>query len=193
MYFDSCWPNPLYCQHEHEMRHNMCWPNKSHASDDTKCIWTRLTQPLKCQRGHKILLTMCFPNPSLAWKDTKCPSTCDDETRNKPARTQIKSLFEVTKIMPTRTHVLTKQIPCQWWHKMYRTCFDTTPKMPARTQNPSYHVLSKPIPRLRRHKMCLYMCWRGYLHLFWPNTSHSSNETKYTSNPVHASEDTICI
>ena len=151
---------PLYCQHEHEMYFDSCWPNPSIGNMNTKCVSTCVDP---CQRGHKIDLTMCCPNPSHAWEDTKCPSTCGDETCNKPARIQIKSLFEVTNT-----------VPCQQEHKMHlnlcwpnlshasediSTCFDQTPLMAATRQNIPQLVLTKPRTCQRGHHMHLNMCW----------------------------------
>ena len=120
--------------------------------------------------------------------------------------------------------MLTKPIPFQRGHKMHINmfwpnpthasdninCFSTwvyqSSPMPARTQNSSQHVLTKPIPCHRGHKMNLNWCWpnvtdvsegkrkllqlvltktnpwkRGhktYLNMSWPNTSPASEDTK---------------
>ena len=214
MHFDSCWPNPSIA--------NMNTKCVSTCVDQTNPMPVRtqnvsehvLTQPLKCQRGHKIHLTMCCPIPSYAWEDTKCPSTCVDETRNKPARTQIKSLFEVTKT-----------VPCQQEHKMHlnlcwpnlshasediSTCVDQTPLMAATRQNIPQLVLTKPRTCQRCH-MHLNMCWpipsyaiedtkfipacvdqtkpsqrifKMHLKIYYPNLTHAIQDTKYISNCV---------
>jgi len=39
---------PKQCQREHKMHLNMCWPNPSHTSEDTRCI----SKLIQCQRGH---------------------------------------------------------------------------------------------------------------------------------------------
>ena len=84
----------LPCHQWHKIYLNVCWPNSSHASEDTKCISTCvhqspempvrtqhvfqdvLTKPIPCQSGHKIYLNMSWSNPSHAREDTKQLSTC---------------------------------------------------------------------------------------------------------------------
>ena len=213
MYFDSCW---LYCQHEHEMRLNMCWPNKSHASDDTKCIEHVLTQPLKCQRGHKIHLTMCCPNPYHAWEDTKCASTCVDE--------DISTCFDQTHLiaatrqnipqtpyMPARTpyaskHVLTNSLLCHWGHKIqpnhaseYSKCIKTylnqTLHMPSRTQIISQIVLC----HASNDKRCFSTCVEQIPSNASADTNCISTWYHYMCvnecwpNPSHSIVDRKCI
>ena len=60
--------------------------------------------------------------------------------------------------------------------KYISTFVDQTHPMPARTQNASQHVLTKPLPWERGHKM--------YLNLSWPNPSYASEDTKCISTCV---------
>ena len=157
---------------------NMCWPNPTHASKHTKCIWT------------------CFDYINDANEDTKCIWTCIEQTNSISARTQNVS-----------QHVLTKQIPCQRGRKMNlnmswsnpshtnqaKQCISTcTPSMPAKTQNVSQfqthympartkNVLTKYIQCKRGHKMFVNICWvnKIYLHFYWPNPSLDSEGTKF--------------
>ena len=105
--------------------------------------------------------------------------------------------------------VLTKLIPCQRVHKMYRrmswpipthaseitksisTCFGQTHNMPVRAQNISQHVLTKRKPCQRGQTM--------HIKMRWPNLSHASQDKKkhaslhvYTKL-IPTSEDTKCI
>ena len=78
-------------------------------------------------------------------------------------------------------------------------CFSTwvyqSSPMPARTQNSSQHVLTKPIPCHRGHKMHLNRCWpnlthvsegkKNYFNLCWPNLSHESEDIKCISTWVY--------
>ena len=199
MHFDSCWPNPSIA--------NMNTKCVSTCVDQTNPMPVRtqnvsehvLTQPLKCQRGHKIHLTMCCPIPSYAWEDTKCPSTCVDETRNKPfhARDDTKSK---TPPFPVRTRNIFQPLNCHRWQKSISTHDDQTTTTPAKTQNVSQLVLTKSLPCLRVHKMQLNMCWPNlsyaskdkiHLDICWPNTSmparteDGSHHVDYI--PFHAS------
>ena len=131
-----------------------------------------LTKPLPSQRWHKMYLNMSthvhrthpilmrrlvltkfrqgqgrnklYPNLSHSSEDTKCIS-CVDESPP----------------MPTRTQDVSQPV----WYE--------TILMPARTQNASKHVLTKPIPCQREHKINLNMCW--------PNSSHASEAPNYIS------------
>ena len=142
----------------HKMHLNVCWPNTSYASKDTKCILTCiiqtppmcddtkytstcLTKPIPCQWGHKMHLNKCWTNPS------------------KPARA-----LNVSQL------VLNKLLKCQGGHNILLIKCWQPPPMPARTKKESQHVLNKPIPCQRGHKMHLNMCWS--------NQSHASEHTK---------------
>ena len=120
---------------------------------------------------------------------------------------------------------MTKLSPCQWGHKMYlsicwpnpthasedakwnSTCIVQSQPLPAWMQNASQQELSKDIPWQRIQNM--------HLNMWWPNPSHSSEDTKCIltcvdqihpmpeitqmclnlcwSNPFHASEETNYI
>ena len=141
---------------------NMCWPNSSHVTDETKCTSkcvdethpmparTRkasqnvLTKPVPCQREHKIYLNLCWTNLSHGNEDTKYISTCVEQTYLMPGRTQ-----NISQL------VLTKPLLCHRGYKMHLSmCF-----MPARKKHLSQLVLKTPIPCQRGHKIYLKLCW----------------------------------
>ena len=94
-----------------------------------------------------------------------------------------------TRSMPAKTqHVTTTRSLAREDTKCISTCIDPTPPMSLRAQNVSLHVLSKPIPCLRGHKIYLNLCWpnpfilqrkhRKHLNLCWTYLSHASVDTK---------------
>ena len=179
----------------HKMHLYMCSPNPSHASKDTKYISTCADQTYLFES--KDTKCICWTNASNAREDTKCIQTCVVQSHLMSARTQNVS-----------QHVLTELIPCQRGHKInfnmswanpnhastdtkcILTWIDQTQPMTAKTPNASQHVLPKPLPCQRRHKI--------YLNTFWQNLCYASKDTKYVSTcvdqtPFHASKDTKCI
>ena len=163
----------IICLRGHIIYLNLCWPNPSHISEDTKCI-SICTKLLPSQRGHKMYLKMCWPNASCACADTSCIPTCVEETQPMRAETQnaTQSVLakpshssEDTKCisiwvdqihhLPARPqiasqHVLSKPILCQRGHRMCLTCVDKTLLMPARRQNIPLLLLKKKTPPLQR-------------------------------------------
>ena len=179
----------------------MCWPNPSHASEDTKCISTcvdqtpplvartqsasqhMLTEFSPCQRGQKMNLAMWWPNLSHASEDKKCISLY---------LTNPIQASEVTKCISTSIEQNPSYQRGQKMHlymcwpnpshasedtKCIATCVDKTPPLPVRKTNLSQHVLTKPIPWQRECKMHPNMCW--------PNPSHTSKDTKFISTCGH--------
>ena len=109
-----------------------------------------------------MFLNMCWPNTYQASEDSNCISTCVDQNQAIPARTQ-----NIPK------HVLTKSIPCQRGHKMYRhMCWANTSHATADTKC----ILT-----------CVNQCQRGHkmhLNICWPNPSYAIEGTKCISTCV---------
>ena len=170
----------------------LCWPNPTHASENTKCFSAFVDKNPPMLMIRQNYFNMYRPNTSNAIEDTKCISTFVDQTPPIPSRTQNLS-----------QHVLTKPILCQQEHKIdlklrwpnKSHCSEDikyisigvwqTPPMPARTKNTSQLLLTKPKTCQRGHKTYLNMCW--------PNHYHASEEKKCISTPSYASEETKCF
>ena len=197
---------------------NMCWPNPSSVSEHTKCIstyvdqtslmlaWTLnasqhvLNKPRPCQPKHKMYLNLCWSVPSHAYEEIKCKSTYLEQTYpNAREDTKFTSTCaDQTPPMPARSRnvsqlLLTSSLPRQRRHKIYLNICWTNPSHAARSHNVSHmcwkappvlarkqntnpHMLTKPIPFQRGHKI--------YLHLCWPYTSNASEVTKCFSTCV---------
>ena len=155
----------------------MCWPNPSHANEDSKCISTCVEQwhrwqkmhlnmcwpkrqrghkmhlnwywpkTLLCERGHKIYLNMYWRKPIQCHRGLQCFSN-----------------MWWSNI--TYTNEDTKSLTYQWGKKIISACV-----VKARTQNVSQHELTKHFPWERGHKMLLKMCW--------PNAYQASEDTKF--------------
>ena len=166
------------------MHLNMCWPNLSHASKETKCISTCADQTPPMPAKKQNLSQYKFKiNPFLANEDTNCISTYVDHIHPTKARTpNVSQLVFIKPISLQRGQKL--YFNMSWSNpshasedtKCISTCIDKTPPMPARTQYLSQHVLAKPFPRQRGHNMHFNMCW--------PNASHVSEDTKWISTCV---------
>ena len=142
--------NPIPCQRGLIIHLNICWPNTSHASEDTECISTfvyqthstpgkicirtcvDLTDP-QAREDAKYISThpmtamsqnvsnLCWENPSNA---TKCILMSDDWTPYIPERTQVLFLL-----------LFTKPSPWEWDTKYISTCVEQTHPITARTKN----------------------------------------------------------
>ena len=158
---------------------NFCWPNTSHASENTKCVKesfpyqpTRnvtqllLTKLVECQKESKMNFNFWWANPSHASKD-KCISTCVKEIPPMPVRTRNLSQILLTKRFPCKridqTPLKKANTESIW------TWVDQTSNMPARKQNSSQHALTENMKCHQEQKMKLSMRW---------------------SRPSHACEDT---
>ena len=133
-----------------KMHFIMCWPNPSHASQDTKCISTSVeqtppkaartenaTQPIttkliQCQRGLKIHLNLCWPSSTMQ------------------ARSQ---------------NVLRNPSHASQDTKCISTCFDQDA-----CEDKTHRVLTELLPWKPGNKLHIYMCW--------PNLSNASEDTK---------------
>ena len=80
---------PLICLRWHKMNLNICWPNLSHANEDTKRMSPSfdqahpmsarsqyvskhsLNKPLPCHRARKMHINMCWQNPTHISENTK--------------------------------------------------------------------------------------------------------------------------
>ena len=162
---------PFPCQLGHKIPLNICWPNPSQASEDTKCISTCvnqtsptsqhfpqhvclkihyqhvLTKRIRCQRAHIMHLKICWPNPINASKDTKRNSTSK----------------------PNSYYV-------SWDTKCISTCGDQKCHMPARIQKVSQLVLTKTLPCLRGFKMYPILA----------RTKHKSKDVLTRTHPMPA-------
>ena len=96
----------LPCQWRHKIWPNMCYPNLSHASEDSQCIarcveqthrmpgrtqnisQLELIKPLSCKLGQKMHLNLSWPNLSHAVEDRKYISSWVNQTSHIPVRTQ---------------------------------------------------------------------------------------------------------
>ena len=96
--------------------------------------------------------------------------------------------------------VLTKPILCQGKRKMHLNTRSSNPSNASEdsvdqtsrarwTKYASQHVLSKPIPSQRGHKMSLNMCWPNTP---MPEITHNVSQLDL-NKPLHAFEDTKCI
>ena len=151
-------------QRGHKTPPNICWPNTSLASVDSKCISTCVYQTLHVpartlnasqhflakslpfQQGHKIYLKLCWPNPSHGRVGTMCIWTCVDQTP--PSKAQ--NLYY---------HVWTNPLPWQLRIKLYLKIFlPNSSQASADTKFMSIHVL--------------------------PNATHSSEEAIYICTGV---------
>jgi len=158
-------------------------PARSQTSEDTECITTYHDQTplmaartqiasqqlssklIHCQQGLKMYLNLCWPNSSQAGEQTKFISTCVDQTYPMLARTKSISIG-----------------------------IDQTPPMPARAQFASQHVLSNPLSCQLGHKfhfnialkytITIQQGHKNHLFIFWPNSSHSSDDKKCISTCV---------
>jgi hypothetical protein len=114
-------------------------------------------------------LELKTPIPWNACEDTKCISTCADQTTPMPARRKI-CISTCDEHTPTKTarNQIANSSHANEDTKCISTCFDQQqgnkmtpnmccphPTMPLRTQNAFQHVLTKPHPCQRGHKMNL--------------------------------------
>jgi hypothetical protein len=157
MHFNMCWPThprPASTQiayqenPTHASKDNLCWPNPSHFSEDTKYISTCVDQnqphpredtililtcveqsPLLLARTHKIYLNLCWP---------------------KPIPSQGEHNFYLNMCWPNSSNA-------RWYIKCISTRYDQTHPMPARTLKVSHLVLIKPIP-CQRGENCISIC-----------------------------------
>ena len=179
---------PLTCQRRHKVHLNLLWRNRSHATENTKCISTYVDQPITCQREQKMYRNMCSPNPSLDSENTN--SMCWPNPFIH-ALTENPSQHVFTKPLPwLQKHrmYLNSSCPCQRETKNVSTCVDTNcmytcvvqippmpavdqpQTMPARTKKAYQHVLTKPLICQRGHKV--------HLNFWWSHRSHDSADTK---------------
>ena len=115
----------LPCLRGPKMLFNICWPNPSHHSENTKYI-----------------STWVWPNFSHTIDDRKCISTCVDQTHPMPARTKNVS-----------QHVFKKFLPCQRGHKMHlNMCWQNTSHDSEDSKCIST-CADQDLPCLRGHKM----------------------------------------
>ena len=138
---------------EHKMHLNVCWPNPSHAREDTRCnsiYWpnaSNVGEDTKCISNsvdHKMHHNMFWPNPSYACVSIKCTLT------------HVENKMHLNKRWPNTSHA-TKDSKC------FSTIVEEIQHMPATTSNASQHVLMNPLPCQRENKM--------NLNMWWPNLS----------------------
>ena len=141
---------------------NLCLPNPTQGTEDTKCILTCVKKPVPCQRGIEMHLKMCWSNLSHASKDTKYISTCMVQYPMIAWSQNISQL--VLKILiawlgghkiyfnlcwttsspdNASQHVLSNPCHASKDTRWINICVDQTPPLPARTQNASHWVLTK--------------------------------------------------
>ena len=195
-----CWLKPLPCHPGHKMHLNWCWPNHSHANEDTKYISSCVDQ----FHSSKDSKSISWWIPSQARKDTKYISTFVDHTQSMPTWTQnisqpvkIKPLFKrdltnciSTIFLPTplRTqnafqHVLTNPLLCQRGHKMHHNMCSPKPYH-ASEYNISTFV-EQPISCKRKHKM--------HIKSLPSQQGHKKRPNYFWLNPSHVNVDTKCI
>ena len=155
-----------------------CWPNTSHAVNDTKCIWASVFQIY----------------------NIKCLSTCVDQTPPMPTRhlnmrwpkpaCASQLVFTQSHSMLARTqnalqHVLTKPLICQREHKMYLNSCSLNPSNVSETAKCISTCLTKIILRQGIHKM--------HLNTWWSKISNASENTKkYWSSNVSKGTKSSC-
>ena len=110
-----------------------------------------LIKAVSCGRGQKMPRNMCWPNLAHANGHSNSISTC----------------MYHNMCWPNPTHAR-EDSQC-------KQCFDQTHHIPARTQYASKHVLIKPIPCQRGHKIYLNMCWPNNSNV--ARTQHVSQQT----------------
>ena len=169
---------------------NMCWPNRSHASEDKKWITTCIDQMPSMPATKLIVsLNMHWTIPSHSSKVTKYILTCVDQTCQRGHKMYHNLCWTNTfrATVDTRCISTSQHLACQRGNKIYlnmcwanpshasedtesiSTCVDQTPHISTRTEYASQHVFNKYIP-----------CQRGlkiYLNLCWPNTFNASKDT----------------
>ena len=123
---------PLQCQQGHKNVFYICWPNRSHVNEDSKC-----TSP----SDTTMYFNMRWSNSSHASEDTKCS--------RKPSH---------ARTLNASQHVFTKPLPCQRGHKSISTC----PLIPPYAKEGTICIstcVTKPLTCPGRHKMYLNMGW----------------------------------
>ena len=72
----------------HKMYIKLCWPNPTHASENTKCFSACVDKNPPILMFKQNYFNMYRPTKSNAFEDTKCISTFVDQTPPMPSRTQ---------------------------------------------------------------------------------------------------------
>jgi hypothetical protein len=145
---------PIPIQRAQEMHLNMCLLNRSHGSEDTKCISNVLTKPFICSQGHKCILT-CVGQILPCQRGHR---TFVVQAPSMSARTQNVSQLNPFNTSKERNYLLTcdEQNHTMPASKCISRCIDQSSPKPAKTKCITT-CFDKPILFQRYHKVYFYM------------------------------------